>query len=413
MHAGKLESLPEAAVSGTPCAASPMKQSMVLLFAVACGLSVANVYYAQPLLDLLARDFNVSRASIGGVITATQAGCALALVLLVPLGDRANRHRLMAVQLVLLAIALVSVATARTAPLLLVGMLATGLLGTAMTQGLIAYAATVAVPQERGRVVGAAQGGVVIGLLLARTMSGLIADVAGWRAVYFTSAALAVVMLPVLWRTLPAQPAPQVRIPYLRLLESMFSLLAHDRVLQIRGTIGMLMFAAFSVFWSAMALPLSAPPFALPHTAIGAFGLAGAAGALAAARAGYWADRGKGEWTTGVAWIVLLLSWLPAVFLSSGLWTLVIGVLLLDLSGQAIHVVNQSMIFRTRPDAHSRLVGCYMLFYATGSGAGALASTHVYAWAGWTGVCVLGATITLAGLLFWAITLRAMPRHDA
>lgn len=413
MRAGKLESLPEAAVSGTPCAASPMKQSMVLLFAVACGLSVANVYYAQPLLDLLARDFNVSRASIGGVITATQAGCALALVLLVPLGDRANRHRLMAVQLVLLAIALVSVATARTAPLLLVGMLATGLLGTAMTQGLIAYAATVAVPQERGRVVGAAQGGVVIGLLLARTMSGLIADVAGWRAVYFTSAALAVVMLPVLWRTLPAQPAPQVRIPYLRLLESMFPLLAHDRVLQIRGTIGMLMFAAFSVFWSAMALPLSAPPFALPHTAIGAFGLAGAAGALAAARAGYWADRGKGEWTTGVAWIVLLLSWLPAAFLSSGLWTLVIGVLLLDLSGQAIHVVNQSMIFRTRPDAHSRLVGCYMLFYATGSGAGALASTHVYAWAGWTGVCVLGATITLAGLLFWAITLRAMPRHDA
>lgn len=413
MRAGKLESLPEAAVSGTPCAASPMKQSMVLLFAVACGLSVANVYYAQPLLDLLARDFNVSRASIGGVITATQAGCALALVLLVPLGDRANRHRLMAMQLILLAIALVSVATARTAPLLLVGMLATGLLGTAMTQGLIAYAATVAAPQERGRVVGAAQGGVVIGLLLARTMSGLIADVAGWRAVYFTSAALAVVMLPVLWRTLPAQPAPQVRIPYLRLLESMFSLLAHDRVLQIRGTIGMLMFAAFSVFWSAMALPLSAPPFALPHTAIGAFGLAGAAGALAAARAGYWADRGKGEWTTGVAWIVLLLSWLPAAFLSSGLWTLVIGVLLLDLSGQAIHVVNQSMIFRTRPDAHSRLVGCYMLFYATGSGAGALASTHVYAWAGWTGVCVLGATITLAGLLFWAITLRAMPRHDA
>ena len=413
MRAGKLESLPEAAVSGTPCAVSPMKQSMVLLFAVACGLSVANVYYAQPLLDLLARDFNVSRASIGGVITATQAGCALALVLLVPLGDRANRHRLMAMQLILLAIALVSVATARTAPLLLVGMLATGLLGTAMTQGLIAYAATVAAPQERGRVVGAAQGGVVIGLLLARTMSGLIADVAGWRAVYFTSAALAVVMLPVLWRTLPAQPAPQVRIPYLRLLESMFSLLAHDRVLQIRGTIGMLMFAAFSVFWSAMALPLSAPPFALPHTAIGAFGLAGAAGALAAARAGYWADRGKGEWTTGVAWIVLLLSWLPAAFLSSGLWTLVIGVLLLDLSGQAIHVVNQSMIFRTRPDAHSRLVGCYMLFYATGSGAGALASTHVYAWAGWTGVCVLGATITLAGLLFWAITLRAMPRHDA
>ncbi|MGH8781769.1 MFS transporter [Paraburkholderia sp.] len=413
MHGGTADTSQGHTAGGAASNALPMSRSLVLLFAVACGLSVANVYYAQPLLDLLARDFDVSRASIGMVITATQAGCALALVLLVPLGDRTNRHRLMAAQLGLLVLALIAVACATSAPMLLAGMLATGMLGTAMTQGLIAYAATVAAPGERGRVVGAAQGGVVVGLLLARTMAGFVADLAGWRAVYLTSAALALLMLPVLWRTLPAQSAPVVRIGYLRLLGSMLSLLAHERTLQIRGTIGMLMFAAFSVFWSAMALPLSAPPFALPHTAIGAFGLAGAAGALAAARAGHWADRGRGQWTTGIAWLVLLLSWLPAAYLSSSLALLVVGVLLLDLGGQAIHVTNQSMIFRAQPDAHSRLVGCYMLFYAAGTGAGALASTHMYAWAGWTGVCMLGAAITLTGLTFWAVTLRAMPRAAA
>ncbi|KAF1018548.1 MAG: putative transporter [Paracidovorax wautersii] len=173
-----------------------MPASLVLLFATASGLSVANVYYAQPLLDALALDFGIGQAAIGGVVAATQAGCALALLLLVPLGDRVERRRLMAVQLLALAGVLGVVALARSPAVLLAGMLGVGLLGTAMTQGLIAYAASAAASHERGRVVGAAQSGVFMGLLLARVFAGLVSDLAGWRGVY---ACAAVMMLALAW----------------------------------------------------------------------------------------------------------------------------------------------------------------------------------------------------------------------
>jgi predicted MFS family arabinose efflux permease len=136
----------------------------------------------------------------------------------------------------------------------------------------------------------------------------------------------------------------------------------------------------------------------------------GALGALAAARAGQLADRGLGESTTGVALLCLIASWVPLAFTIQSIWALVVGIILLDLAGQAIHVVNQSMIFSTRPEAHSRLVGCYMLFYAAGSGLGAIASTSVYAAAGWRAVCVLGFGMSLAALIFWATTRRWMQR---
>ncbi len=185
-----------------------MPRSLVLLFAAASGLSVANVYYAQPLLEALAADFGISHAAVGGVVTATQAGCALALVLLVPLGDRLERRRLMLLQLLGLVLALAAVSTARSAVLLLAGMLAVGLLGTAMTQGLIAYAASASQAHERGRVVGAAQGGVFIGLLLARVFAGAVGDLAGWRGVYACSALLMLALAWPLWRQLPRLAVP-------------------------------------------------------------------------------------------------------------------------------------------------------------------------------------------------------------
>ena len=387
----------------------PMPRALMLLFAVACSVSVANVYYAQPLLDSLMADFGFSQAAVGMVIGATQVGCTLALLFVVPLGDLvSHRRRLVIAQLALLFGALCVVGGATSSPLLIAGMLGLGLLGTAMTQGLIAYAATLAAPAERGRVVGTAQAGVMIGLLLARTLAGFVADLAGWRAVYFTSATLALLLLALLWSMLPARPAPALRLSYGQLLGSMLTLLRHERVLQVRGVIAMLMFGVLGIFWSALVLPLSAPPYSLSHTAIGAFGLVGVAGALGAARAGRLADRGLGQRTSGIALVLLTLSWIPLALTGWSLWALVAGIVLLDLAGQAIHVTNQSMIFSTQPEAHSRLVACYMLFYALGSGLGAIATTNVYAAAGWSGVCMLGAGISLVALAFWALTLRYM-----
>ncbi|KVP25014.1 MFS transporter [Burkholderia ubonensis] len=387
-------------------AGNRLSTARVALLAACCAASVANVYYAQPLLDSIARDFAIPHAEVGGVITATQLGCALALLFVVPLGDLLNRKRLLAVQLALLTAACIGVAASASRVGLLAAMAGVGLLGTAMTQGLIACAAALAGDGERGRVVGAAQGGVVIGLLIARSVAGVVTDLAGWRAVYLASAATAIVMGVVLSRLLPDARAPRERIGYAALLASMGFLLRRDRVLQVRGMLALLMFAAFSIFWSALVLPLSAPPHAMSHTAIGAFGLVGALGAAAAARAGRLADRGLGQATTGAALVLLVASWLPLAFTTSSIPLLIVGIVLLDIGGQAIHVDNQSMILGARPDAHARLVGCYMLFYSVGSGLGAIASTLVYARAGWAGVCVLGAAVSVAALAFWAATLK-------
>lgn len=418
-YQGPAEALPHTAAaplpgavgaSAEPTPAAAMPRLMVLLFAMACGVSVANVYYAQPLLDALAAEFGFSQAAVGLIITATQIGSALALILLVPLGDLLDRRRLSLIQLLLLLAVLIGVGLASTPALLLLAMLLLGMLGTAMTQGLIAYAAVLAAPAQRGRVVGAAQAGVVIGLLLARSMAGLVADVAGWRMVYFVSAGLAAIMLALLQIYLPRRRLPAERLTYPQLLSSMAQLMWRDRVLQTRGVIAMLMFAVFSIFWSALVLPLRAPPYALSHAAIGAFGLIGVVGALGAARAGKLADQGRAQWTSGGALLLLLLAWLPLALLSHSLWALALGIVMLDLAAQAIHVTNQSLIFSAGSGAHSRLVACYMIFYAVGSGLGAVLATTVYAAWGWDGVCLLGAGVSLLALLFWGGSLRYMRR---
>lgn len=255
--------------------------------------------------------------------------------------------------------------------------------------------------------MGAAQGGVFIGLLLARVFSGVISDLTNWRGVYFCAAVLMLIVAIPLWRRLPALPAASRGLSYPQLLASMLTLLREEKVLQVRGMLALLMFAAFNIFWSALVLPLSAPPYHFSHTLIGAFGLAGVVGALAAGRAGYWADRGYAQRISALALIVLLLAWWPLSLMDRSLWMLVIGIVMLDLGGQALHVTNQSLIFRTRPEAHSRLVGLYMLFYAAGSGLGAIGTTVTYAHLGWQGVCLLGASVSLLGLVVWRVTPKA------
>ncbi|WP_421567300.1 MFS transporter [Stenotrophomonas sp. PD6] len=371
-----------------------LASSLLILFACAAGLSVANVYYAQPLLDALAADLHIGVAWIGAVIAATQLGSVAALLWLVPLGDRRERRRLMLLQTLALVLALLCVAAAGSALGLLLAMLAVGLLGTAMTQGLIAYAAAVAAPHERGRVVGVAQAGVVAGLLLARVVAGGVADLGGWRAVYLLSAALMVATGVLLWRHLPRLPMPtassRVSLP---------ALLRHSPVLRRRGMLGLLMFTAFGLFWSSMALPLSAPPFQFGHAAIGAFALVGLLGALAAARSGHWSDRGHADRVSLGALLLLLLSWWPLSALHAGVGWLVLGVLLLDLAVQALHVTNQSLILAAAPaQAQAQAIAAYMLFYAAGSGLGALAGSALYAAHGWPAVCWAGAMVSALAL---------------
>jgi predicted MFS family arabinose efflux permease len=382
---------------------------LVALFAVACGLAVANVYYAQPVLDSIATSFDIASATVGIVVTVTQIGYGVGLIALVPLGDVLDRRRLIGTQLALSTVALVVVGTAPSTAVLLAGMVAVGVLAV-VTQVLVAFAASLADPPERGAVVGTVTSGVVVGILLARTFAGIVTDVAGWRAVYLVSAALTLGVGGLLMRVLPDGVGPVDPLGYGRLLRSMLTLYLGERLLRIRAALALLIFAAFNVLWTPLVLPLTSPPRSLSHGAVGLLGLAGVAGALGAARAGRLADLGHGRPTTGVALTLMVLAWLPIALVRSSLLALVIGLVLLDLAVQAVHVTSQSIIYRIDPAARSRLVAVYMVFYSIGSAAGSIASTAVYAWAGWTGVCLLGAAVSCTGLVLWVWTDRGVPR---
>lgn len=380
-------------------------RAVTLLFATACGMSVANIYFAQPLLDQLSIAFTINPSIIGVVITITQIFYGLGLLLLVPLGDLLNQRRLIIGQMLLSTTALVIVGTASYSIVLFTGMALVGLLAV-VTQTLVAFAATIASPTERGRIVGIVTSGIVIGILLARTFAGLLTDLAGWRTVYLVSAAVMLIMVCLFLKVLPTVEREVKSLPYHQLIRSVFTLLKQERTLRIRAVLAMLIFADFSILWTSLVLPLSAPPLALSHSVIGAFGLVGVAGALAAARAGRLADRGYAQRTTGIALALLLISWLFISYLEQSLFALIVGIVLLDLAVQAVHVTNQALILPLRTEARSRLTAGYMIFYSIGSASGSIASTQVYAYFGWEGVSFLGASISAIAILFWATTLR-------
>lgn len=384
----------------SPPAAIPVLSSrMIFFFSLTSALAVANVYSAQPLLESIAASLQVSPGTIGTVVTATQSGYALGLVFLVPLGDCVNRKKLVITQLLLSVLALITAAVAPDLMTLLCAMLLVGLMAV-VTQLMVAWAAMLASPEQRGQVVGSVTSGIVIGILLARFVSGMIADLAGWRAVYLTAACLLLLISLILAKVLPATAGQTRRTSYPHLLLSVFRLFLTEPQLRRRGILALLIFAAFSMLWSSMVLPLTA--LSLSHTQTGMFGLAGIAGALAASRAGAWADLGLGQRATGLALALLTFSWLPIAALHTSLLLLIFGVILLDFAVQTVHVINQSLIVGARPEAASRLVGAYMCFYSLGSALGAIAATQLYTHWGWQAVCYAGAAVSASAFLCWS-----------
>jgi len=384
----------------SPPAAIPVLSSrMIFFFSLTSALAVANVYSAQPLLESIAASLQVSTGTIGTVVTATQSGYALGLIFLVPLGDCVNRKKLVITQLLLSVLALIIAAVAPDLMTLLCAMLLVGLMAV-VTQLMVAWAAMLASPEQRGQVVGSVTSGIVIGILLARFVSGMIADLAGWRAVYLTAACLLLLISLILAKVLPATAGQTRRTSYPHLLLSVFRLFLTEPQLRRRGILALLIFAAFSMLWSSMVLPLTA--LSLSHTQTGMFGLAGLAGALAASRAGAWADLGLGQRATGLALALLTFSWLPIAALHTSLLLLIFGVILLDFAVQTVHVINQSLIVAARPEAASRLVGAYMCFYSLGSALGAIAATQLYTHWGWQAVCYAGAAVSASAFLCWS-----------
>ncbi|WP_246038464.1 MFS transporter [Chitiniphilus eburneus] len=371
--------------------------------AFATGLTVASNYYAQPLLGTLASAFGMSEAMAGFIVTTAQLGYALGLVFLVPLGDVMERRGLIVGMTLLAACGLAITASAHSVTQILIGTALTGLF-VVVAQVLVPFGAALAAPDQRGRVVGTLMSGLLLGILLARTAAGLLAEVGGWRTVYWVAAPLLVLTALALWRALPTHREPS-GLSYPQLLASVLRLFTEVPALRLRAALGAFSFAIFSVLWTSMAFLLANAPFHFSEATIGLFGLVGAAGALAATQAGRMADRGGANRTTTVGLVLLLLSWLPIAVAQQSLAAFVVGVLVLDLAVQAVHVSNQSVLYKLRPDARSRMTAAYMTSYFIGGAAGSLLSASAYHAAGWYGVCVAGGAISFAALVTWGLSL--------
>ncbi|MCU6428088.1 MFS transporter [Enterobacter sichuanensis] len=376
-----------------------LSPALILLMSVATGLAVASNYYAQPLLDTIARAFNLSASSAGFIVTAAQLGYAAGLLFLVPLGDMFERRMLIVSMTLLAAGGMLITASSQSLTMMIVGTALTGLFSV-VAQILVPLAATLASPEKRGKVVGTIMSGLLLGILLARTVAGLLASLGGWRTVYWVASVLMVVMALALWRGLP-KVKQENHLNYPQLLASVFSLFTQDKLLRTRALLGCFTFANFSILWTSMAFLLAAPPFNYSEGVIGLFGLAGAAGALGARPVGGLADKGKSHLTTSAGLILLLLSWAAIWYGHVSVLALIVGILVLDLTVQGVHITNQTVIYRVKPEARNRLTAGYMTSYFIGGAAGSLISASAWQHAGWSGVCGIGAIVAALNLVVW------------
>ncbi|WP_409310026.1 MFS transporter [Pectobacterium sp. B1J-3] len=373
--------------------------SLTLIMSIATGLAVASNYYAQPLLETIARAFELSVNQAGFIVTAAQLGYAVGLLFLVPLGDMFERRALIVSMTLLAAGGMLITASSTTLWLMITGTALTGLFSV-VAQILVPLAATLATPETRGKVVGTIMSGLLLGILLARTVAGALASLGDWRTVYWVASSLMIVMALILWRALP-RIHQENTLNYPQLLASIFRLFATTPLLRTRALLGCFSFANFSILWTSMAFLLAAPPYHYSEGVIGLFGLVGAAGALAASRAGRLVDQGKASQTTIAGLLILLLSWLFVAWGVQSVIALIIGIIALDLAVQGVHVTNQSVIYRMMPEARNRLTAGYMTSYFIGGALGSLISAAAYQHWGWLGVCAAGSSISALNLLVW------------
>jgi len=383
---------------------APLSRWQVLLMAFATGVAVASNYYAQPLLHTIAESLGISFARAGMLVTAAQLSYGLGVILLVPLGDMFERRRLIVVMSLLSAAGLVISALSQQFLWLVVGTALTGLFSV-VAQVLVPFAATLARPEERGRVVGVMMSGLLLGILLARTVAGALSSLGDWRTVYWMAAGAMVLTTLALYRTLP-RFHEHAGLGYFALLRSIGTLFAQEPVFRLRTLLGALSFAMFAIFWTPLAFLLAAEPYHYSDATIGLFGLVGAAGTLAAGIGGRLSDRGKAGLATTVALVLLAASWLPLGFSAHSLVALLVGVIVLDLAAQLLHVSNQNVVFALRPEARNRLNAGYITGYFVGGALGSLVSAQMYQRFGWTGVCLAGASVAAVALLAWGLRKR-------
>jgi predicted MFS family arabinose efflux permease len=389
-----------------------VRRALIFVLALACGLTVANLYYSQPLLDLIARDFGVSQGAATVVVTLTQVGYALGLLLLLPLGDLVENRRLTTRLLAGTAVALLLAGLSPAYPAFLLLSVLIGVTSV-VAQILVPLAAHLAPEAERGALVGKVMSGLLLGILLARTVASFVAELLGWRAIYFISAVLMVGLVLVLRRMLPAR-RPDHPAGYGSLLRTVGRLAATEPVLRRRALCQAMMFGAFSAYWTAITYELIGE-HGFSQAQIALFALAGAGGAAAAPIAGKIADRGYGGPASGAALLLASLMLILAAVGHRSVVLLAVAGVLLDFAVQSHQVMSQHEIYALRGDARARINTVFMTTVFTGGALASAATGVLHHRFGWTGACVLGAVLPLIGLAIWAYGRRsaAHPRHPA
>jgi len=383
-----------------------MTRTLTLLFAMAGGAAVGNLYYVQPLLAVIAASLHVGNATAGLLVTATQVGYATGLVLIVPLGDVRDRRRLIPLMMLVSAVALAGCALAPTFAVLAAAMVLVGVT-TVSGQILTPFAGDLTDEGSRGRVLGIVVSGLLTGILGARILGGLIAGVAGWRTVFALAAGLMVGLAALLWRLAPTLP-PKTSSRYGALIRSVATLVRHEHRLRILMALGMVSMATFTLFWTALTFLLSDRHYRYSTTIIGLFGLAGLVGTLAAQGAGRLHDRGWSNGATGVSWVITILAWLFSQFGRVSLGWLLAGVVVLDVGTQAQRILNQTRAFALSAEARSRINTAYVAGNFVGAALGSLAASLLWSLGGWTAVTVTGGGLSLLALALWALTLPRM-----
>ncbi|MEU6377035.1 MFS transporter [Streptomyces sp. NPDC046909] len=372
---------------------------LVALLAVATGMTVANLYYAQPLLSVLSGAFHTSTAAAGALITLTQVGYVIGMLFLVPLGDRLEKRNLVTVLLTVTTLALLTAGLAPSFPVLLIASLVAGATSV-VAQILVPFAASLAPDHARGRVVGRVMSGLLTGILLSRTLSSLVSGLAGWRTVFLGSAVLMAVLAVTLRKALP-QHAPTTTMPYHHVLRSTAQLLRRHPVLLRRGLYQAAMFGAFSAFWTTVSFVLTGPRFHYSSLAVGVFALVGAAGAAVAPFAGRWADRGLVRPVTGAAFVVAALAFALAGFGGHSVVLIAPAAILIDMAVQTTLILGQHTVYQLDPAARARLNSAFIATFFLGGAAGSQLGSVVYHAGGWAGLTVLGAALPLIALLYW------------
>jgi predicted MFS family arabinose efflux permease len=372
---------------------------IVLILAISCGITVANIYWAQPLLDSIAHTFGSNITTAGLIITLTQIGYVIGLVFLVPLGDILERRKLIVIVLLVASVSLISAAFSSTILIFMAASLAIGVTSV-VAQILVPFSATLALEHERGKVVGQVMSGLLLGILLARTLSGIISASLGWRYVFGIASVLVIFLSFLLSRTLPKSKI-ETSLTYPQLLKTVWDLVKTERLLRIRSLYGMLVFASFSVLWTSLTFLLAHPPYNFSDAIIGLFGLIGASGAASANIAGRIADKGYTKSATGIFLFSILASFLIMVFGKTSLVPLIIGIIIFDFAAQGAHILNQSEIYKLKPEARSRLTTAYITSFFIGGSIGSATSAIIFSKYGWVGVCMLGGIYSLIAISIW------------